>query len=63
MGSHRFNALIITALLEELEPVLAYGQDGKDGWDSAKAPDGFPFHFRELPRGRRLLLARAELDR
>ncbi len=65
MGSHRFDALIITALLEELEPVLAYGEGGKGAWTTDKGPDGFPFHFRELPReadGLPLRIAAASFD-
>jgi WD40 repeat protein/nucleoside phosphorylase len=50
VGLHQFDALIITALLDELEAVLAFGEGGKAGWTKGKDPDGFPFHYRELPR-------------
>jgi hypothetical protein len=50
VAGHRFDALIITALLDELEPVLAFGEQGKDAWTKADDPNGFPYHHRELPR-------------
>ncbi len=52
MGLHQFDVLIITALLDELEAVLAFGEGGKARWAKLKDPDGFPFHYRELPRER-----------
>gem|GEM_PF-827246 len=65
MGFRRYDALIITALLDELEAVLAFGEGGKDGWTKDKDGDGFPFHFRELPRedgGEPLRIAAASFD-
>jgi WD40 repeat protein/nucleoside phosphorylase len=65
LGSHRFDALIITALLDELEPVLAYGEGGRGAWTTHKDPDGFPYHYRELPReadGQPLRIAAASFD-
>ena len=50
MGLHQFDALIITALFDELEAVLAFGEGGKAGWTKGRDSDGFPFHYRELPR-------------
>ena len=65
MGPRQVDALIITALMDELEAVLAFGEGGKDAWTAAEDPDGFPFHYRELPRedGRSpLRLAAASFD-
>jgi hypothetical protein len=65
VGFRRYDVLIITALLDELEAVLALGEDGKKGWTTAKDGDGFPFHFRELPRedsGEPLRIAAASFD-
>jgi nucleoside phosphorylase len=65
VGFRRYDVLIITALLDELEAVLALGEDGKKGWTPAKDGDGYPFHFRELPRedgGEPLRIAAASFD-
>ncbi|WP_224368338.1 pentapeptide repeat-containing protein [Hyalangium versicolor] len=64
MGFRRYDVLIITALLDELDAVLALGEGGKDGWETAKDGNGFPFHFRELPRedGEPLRVAAASFD-
>ncbi len=65
MGFRRYDVLIITALLDELEAVLALGEGGKDSWTTAKDGDGFPFHFREIPRedgGDPLRIAAASFD-
>jgi hypothetical protein len=65
VGYHRFDALIITAMLDELEAVLAFGEGGKDAWTKERDPDGFPFHHRELPReggGEPLCIAAASFD-
>ena len=65
MGPWQVDALIITALMDELEAVLAFGERGKDAWTTHNDPDGFPFHYRELPRedgGSPLRLAAASFD-
>lgn len=50
MDTRSFDALIITALFDELEAVLAFGEGGKGAWATERDPNGFPFHFREFPR-------------
>ena len=64
MEHRRYDVLIITALLDELDAVLALGEGGKDGWETAPDGDGFPFHFREFPReeGDPLCVAAASFD-
>jgi nucleoside phosphorylase len=45
--------------------VLALGEGGKSGWATDKDGDGFPFHFREIPRedgGEPLRIAAASFD-
>ncbi|XXX81942.1 pentapeptide repeat-containing protein [Sorangium sp. So ce134] len=57
----RVDALIVTALQDELEAVLALGEGGRDGWREARDPAGFPYYVRELPndRGKPLRVAAA----
>jgi WD40 repeat protein/nucleoside phosphorylase len=65
VGPRQVDALIITALIDELEAVLAFGERGKNAWTPHNDPDGFPFHYRELPRedgGSPLRLAAASFD-
>jgi nucleoside phosphorylase len=65
VGYHKFDALIITALLDELEAVLALGEGGKEAWTTERDPAGFPFHHREFPRevgGEPLRIAAASFD-
>jgi nucleoside phosphorylase len=50
VGPFQLDALIITALMDELEAVLASGEGGKEAWMASEDPEGFPFHYRELPR-------------
>ncbi|WP_437820306.1 pentapeptide repeat-containing protein [Sorangium sp. So ce1078] len=45
----RVDALVVTALQDELEAVLALGEGGRDGWREARDPAGFPYYVRELP--------------
>ncbi|WP_437842502.1 pentapeptide repeat-containing protein [Sorangium sp. So ce1153] len=44
MDRHHFDALIVTALLDELEAVLAHG----GAWLEAKDADGYRYHIREF---------------
>jgi nucleoside phosphorylase len=65
VGFRRYDVLIITALLDELEAVLTFGDGGKDSWAADRDPDGLPFHYRELPRqtgGEPLRVAVASFD-
>lgn len=65
MGYRKFDALIITALLDELEAVLALGEGGKEAWTTERDKAGFPFHHREFPRegsGEPLRIAAASFD-
>ena len=65
MGPWQLDALIITALMDELEAVLAFREGGKEAWTPYTDPDGFPFHYRELPRedgGPPLRIAAASFD-
>jgi hypothetical protein len=65
VGYHKFDALIITALLDELEAVLALGEGRKEAWTTERDPAGFPFHHREFPRevgGEPLRIAAASFD-
>ncbi|XXT24594.1 pentapeptide repeat-containing protein [Sorangium sp. So ce429] len=57
----RVDALVVTALQDELEAVLALGEGGRDGWREAREPAGFPYYVRELPndRGQPLRVAAA----
>ncbi|WP_437978623.1 pentapeptide repeat-containing protein [Sorangium sp. So ce295] len=57
----RVDALIVTALQDELEAVLALGEGGRDGWREARDPGGFPYFVRDLPndRGEPLRIAAA----
>ncbi|WP_437994092.1 pentapeptide repeat-containing protein [Sorangium sp. So ce145] len=48
----RVDALIVTALQDELEAVLALGEGGRDGWREARDPGGFPYFVRDLPNDR-----------
>ncbi|WP_437563742.1 pentapeptide repeat-containing protein [Sorangium sp. So ce542] len=48
----RVDALVVTALQDELEAVLALGEAGRDGWREARDPAGFPYYVRELPNDR-----------
>jgi WD40 repeat protein/nucleoside phosphorylase len=49
MAQYQFDALILTALLDELEPVLEFGEGGKSQWKKDSDSTGLPYHFRELP--------------
>lgn len=65
MAGHHFDALIITALLDELEAVLAFGAEGRASWTTERDSDGFPFHHREFQRedgGGTLRIAAASFD-
>lgn len=55
------DALIVTALQDELEAVLALGERGRDGWQEARDPAGFPYYVREISndRGQPLRVAAA----
>ncbi|WP_437664252.1 pentapeptide repeat-containing protein [Sorangium sp. So ce1182] len=57
----RVDALVVTALQDELEAVLALGEGGRDGWREARDPAGFTYYVRELPndRGQPLRVAAA----
>ncbi|WP_437760194.1 pentapeptide repeat-containing protein [Sorangium sp. So ce1389] len=57
----RVDALVVTALQDELEAVLALGEGGRDGWREARDPAGFPYYVREVPndRGQPLRVAAA----
>ncbi|WP_049949577.1 pentapeptide repeat-containing protein [Sorangium cellulosum] len=57
----RVDALVVTALQDELEAVLSLGEAGRDGWREARDPAGFPYYVRELPndRGKPLRVAAA----
>ncbi|WP_437650641.1 pentapeptide repeat-containing protein [Sorangium sp. So ce362] len=57
----RVDALVVTALQDELEAVLALGEGGRDGWREARDAAGFPYYVRELPndRGQPLRVAAA----
>ncbi|WP_434048040.1 MULTISPECIES: pentapeptide repeat-containing protein [Sorangium] len=59
--AERVDALVVTALQDELEAVLALGEGGRDGWREARDPAGFPYYVRELPndRGQPLRVAAA----
>ncbi|WP_437803258.1 pentapeptide repeat-containing protein [Sorangium sp. So ce693] len=48
----RVDALIVTALQDELEAVLALGEGGRDGWREARDPGGFPYFVRDLSNDR-----------
>ncbi|WP_437737840.1 pentapeptide repeat-containing protein [Sorangium sp. So ce1335] len=48
----RVDALVVTALQDELEAVLALGDGGRDGWREARDPAGFPYYVREIPNAR-----------
>ncbi|WP_437616213.1 pentapeptide repeat-containing protein [Sorangium sp. So ce834] len=48
----RVDALVVTALQDELEAVLALGEGGRDGWREARDPAGFPYYVREVPNDR-----------
>ncbi|WP_437718582.1 hypothetical protein WMF45_20415 [Sorangium sp. So ce448] len=48
----RVDALIVTALQDELEAVLALGDGGRDGWREARDPGGFPYFVRDLSNDR-----------
>ncbi|WP_437682868.1 pentapeptide repeat-containing protein [Sorangium sp. So ce131] len=48
----RVDALIATALEDELEAVLALGEGDRDGWQEARDRGGFPYHLREIPNDR-----------
>ncbi|WP_129347893.1 NACHT domain-containing protein [Sorangium cellulosum] len=57
----RVDALVVTALEDELEAVLALGDGGRDGWREARDRGGFPCWLREIPgeRGQPLRVAAA----
>ncbi|WP_437942080.1 pentapeptide repeat-containing protein [Sorangium sp. So ce341] len=61
VDSGRVDALVVTALQDELEAVLSLGEGGRDGWREARDPAGFPYYVRELPndRGKPLRVAAA----
>ncbi|WP_437971615.1 pentapeptide repeat-containing protein [Sorangium sp. So ce260] len=48
----RVDALVVTALQDELEAVLALGEGGRNGWREARDAAGFPYYVRELPNDR-----------
>ncbi|WP_437916835.1 pentapeptide repeat-containing protein [Sorangium sp. So ce302] len=48
----RVDALIVTALQDELEAVLALGEGGRDGWREARDPGGFPYYVRDVANDR-----------
>ncbi|WP_437948073.1 pentapeptide repeat-containing protein [Sorangium sp. So ce296] len=48
----RVDALVVTALQDEIEAVLSLGEAGRDGWREARDPAGFPYYVRELPNDR-----------
>ena len=50
VDADRFDALIITALFDELQAVLSFGDGGKSAWTTTKDEDGFPFHYRVFQR-------------
>ena len=65
MKPHRFDALILTALLDELEPVLAFSDGGTGAWRKERDSKGFPYHVRELASetgGPPLLIAAASFN-
>ncbi|HSO00485.1 MAG TPA: hypothetical protein VLS89_19470, partial [Candidatus Nanopelagicales bacterium] len=45
----RPDVLILTALQDELEAVLALGEGAKQGWKEKRDGDGFRYHLRKLP--------------
>ncbi|WP_437538324.1 pentapeptide repeat-containing protein [Sorangium sp. So ce726] len=45
----RVDALIVTALQDELEAVLALGEGARDGWREERDPGGFPYYVRDIP--------------
>jgi hypothetical protein len=57
----RPDALLVTALQDELEAVLALGDGGKAGWRAMRDGRGFRYHVRALQseheRGEPLVLA------
>ncbi|WP_437728676.1 pentapeptide repeat-containing protein [Sorangium sp. So ce861] len=61
VDTRRVDALVVTALQDELEAVLSLGEAGRDGWREARDPAGFPYYVRELPndRGKPLRVAAA----
>jgi nucleoside phosphorylase len=65
MGSHRFDVLIVTALLDELAAVLALGERGRAGWNASRDSDGYPYHHRTIrdEHGTELLVAAASFDK
>jgi nucleoside phosphorylase len=58
------DVLVITALQEELEAVLALGENGRAGWRDLRDPEGFRYHRRAFPtaRGGQLEIAAAWTD-
>src|SRR5690349_7897172 len=63
MGESSVDVLIITALKDELDAVLAYAPGGQTegGWARKRDRHGFPYHVRELVNasGERLRVAAA----
>ncbi|WP_224240699.1 WD40 domain-containing protein [Hyalangium gracile] len=55
MNRPRCDVLIVTALKEELDALLALELDGqgRSGWQDAHDQSGFPFHFREVTSAHR----------
>jgi hypothetical protein len=41
MAMHRFDVLIVTAMLDELVEVLKLGEGGREGWADARDADGY----------------------
>jgi WD40 repeat protein/nucleoside phosphorylase len=60
-GEHPVDVLILTALQDELEAVLALGEDGPARWQERKDQQGFRCYRREVDNGRggRLRIAAA----
>ncbi|HZF56167.1 MAG TPA: pentapeptide repeat-containing protein, partial [Polyangiaceae bacterium] len=65
MPPHDIDALIVTALFEELEAVLSLGDGGRDGWEDSRDPKGYPFHVRTFERedGTELRVAAATFNK
>jgi nucleoside phosphorylase len=59
------DALIVTALLDELEAVLSLGEGGREGWETREDPKGYPYHVRDFERedGTPLRVAAATFDK
>ena len=58
------DVLIVTALQDELEAVLALGEGGRAGWQELRDLGGFRYYRRDLPeRARRRARGRGGVDR